>query len=121
MESGKQMLTAVQWMTFCGLTHISPDAAVTGVIELNQPESAIRLPQRYAFEKHTKLRSLLPLLDYARNTLGERGFSSFFEDKKIEEDYFLNLNAEINFNFTIDLAEALVGSVRVILFDSGDC
>ena len=108
VESGKQMLTATQWMIFCELTHISPDAALSGFIELDQPESAMRLPQRYAFEKHSKVRSLLPLLAYARQTLGERIFRSFLESSKLDEDFFLNLNAEINFNFTIDLAEVLL-------------
>jgi transcriptional regulator with XRE-family HTH domain len=108
VESGKQMLTATQWFTFCNLAGISPDSLSSGVIELDRPESAIRLPARYAFERHSKVRSLLPILHFARNSLGERGFDSFLEDKGIDEDFFLNLTAEINFNFTIDLAEALV-------------
>jgi len=108
VESGKQMLTATQWFTFCGLAGISPDSLTYGMIELDRPESAIRLPARYAFEKRSKVRSLLPMLDFARATLGERGFNSFLEDRKVDPEFFINLNAEINFNFTIDLAEALV-------------
>jgi transcriptional regulator with XRE-family HTH domain len=108
VESGKQMLTATQWFTFCSLAGISPDALTFGVIELDRPESAIRLPARYAFEKRSKVRSLLPMLEYARNSLGERGFNAFLEDHKLDTDFFVNLNAEINFNFTLDLAEALV-------------
>lgn len=108
VESGKQMLTATQWFTFCTLGGISPDSLSFGLIELDRPESAIRLPNRYAFEKRSKVRSLLPLLDFARATLGERGFNSFLEDRKIDPEFFLNLNAAINFNFTLDLAESLV-------------
>jgi transcriptional regulator with XRE-family HTH domain len=108
VESGKQMLTATQWFTFCGLAGISPDALTYGLIELDRPESAIRLPARYAFEKHSKVRSLLPMLDFGRATLGERGFNAFLEDRKVDPEFFINLNAEINFNFLIDLAEALV-------------
>lgn len=108
VESGKQMLTATQWFTFCGLAGISPDALTYGVIELDRPESAIRLPARYAFEKRTKVRALLPMLDFSRATLGERGFNSFLEDRKVDPEFFINLNAEINFNFMTDLAEALV-------------
>lgn len=108
VESGKQMLTATQWFTFCNLAGISPDSLTYGTIELDRPESAIRLPTRYAFEKRSKVRSLLPMLDFARATLGERGFNSFLEDRKIDPEFFVNLNAEINFNFTLDLAEALV-------------
>lgn len=108
VESGKQMLTATQWFTFCGLAGISPDSLTFGLIELDRPESAIRLPARYAFEKHSKVRSLLPMLDFARATLGERGFNSFLEDRKIDPEFFINLNAAINFNFTLDLAEALI-------------
>ena len=108
VESGKQMLTATQWFTFCSLAGISPDCLSYGLIELDRPESAIRLPARYAFEKRSKVRSLLPMLDFARATLGERGFNSFLEDRKIDPEFFINLNAEINFNFTLDLAEALI-------------
>jgi transcriptional regulator with XRE-family HTH domain len=108
VESGKQMLTATQWFTFCGLAGISPDALTYGMIELDRPESAIRLPARYAFEKRTKVRALLPMLDFGRATLGERGFNAFLEDRKVDPEFFINLNAEINFNFMIDLAEALV-------------
>jgi transcriptional regulator with XRE-family HTH domain len=108
VESGKQMLTATQWFTFCSLSGISPDSLTFGFIELDRPESAIRLPSRYAFEKRSKVRSLLPMLDFARATLGERGFNSFLEDRKIDPEFFINLNAAINFNFTLDLAEALV-------------
>ena len=107
VESGKQMLTATQWFTFCNLAGISPDALTFGLIELDRPESAIRLPTRYAFEKRSKVRSLLPMWT-SRATLGERGFNSFLEDRKIDPEFFINLNAEINFNFTLDLAEALV-------------
>lgn len=108
VESGKQMLTASQWFTFCNLAGISADALVFGTIEPNRPESAIRLPSRYAFEKRTKVRALLPMLDFARSTLGERGFASFLEDRKVDPEFFINLNAEINFNFSVDLAEALI-------------
>jgi transcriptional regulator with XRE-family HTH domain len=118
VESGKQMLTASQWFTFCNLAGISPDALTYGVIELDRPESAIRLPARYSFEKRSKIRSLLPMLDFAQSTLGERGFNSFLEDKGIDSDYFLNLNAEINFNFTLDLAEALVKKTGMISKDA---
>jgi hypothetical protein len=40
--------------------------------------------------------------------LGGRGFTSFLQDRKLDGDYFSNLNASINFNFTIDLAEVLI-------------
>jgi transcriptional regulator with XRE-family HTH domain len=113
VESGKQMLTAAQWFMFAGITGISPDAPTYGVIELNQPESAMRLPRRYAFEKHTKVRALLPMLQYARGSLGERGLNSFLSEVKVEPEFFVNLNASINFNFTIDLAETLVKKTKM--------
>lgn len=113
VESGKQMLTATQWFTFCNLTGISPNSLTLGQIELNQPESAIRLPTRYAFERRSKVRSLLPMLDFAKATLGERGFDSFLEDRKVDPEFFVNINAEINFNFTLDLAEAIVKKTKM--------
>lgn len=108
VESGKQMLTATQWFTFCKIAGISPDSLTYGLIELDRPESALRLPTRYAFEKRTKVRSLLPMLQFARASLGERGLSAFLDEQGIDPDFFLNLTAEINFNFVIDLSEALV-------------
>lgn len=113
VESGKQILTHAQWLVFCRYAGISPEATSLGTIEPEQPESAIRLPERYAFEKHSKVRSLLPILSYAKSTLGDGGFRSFLEANKLHADYFLNLNAEINFNFTIDLAEALIRKTRL--------
>jgi transcriptional regulator with XRE-family HTH domain len=108
VESGKQMLTAHQWFTFCNIAGISPDSLTFGFVELSGRESAIRLPSRYSFEKRSKVRSLLPMLDFAKTTLGERGFNVFLDDRKLDPDYFLNLDAEINFNFTLDLSESLV-------------
>ncbi|MGK5083215.1 helix-turn-helix transcriptional regulator [Bdellovibrionota bacterium FG-1] len=108
IESGKQFLTASQWFTFCQSSGISPDSLTHGLFEMEQKESAIRLPQRYAFEKGSKVRSLLPLLDFAKETLGERGLARFFSDIKLDPDFFINLSATINFNFTIDLCETIV-------------
>lgn len=108
IESGKQHLTASQWLTFCQRAEILPDCLTHGVFELAQKESAICLPPRYAFEKGSKVRSLLPLLDFAKETLGERGLARFFSDIKLDPDFFLNLSATINFNFTIDLCETII-------------
>src|SRR5687768_17309031 len=102
VESGRQALTAVQWFTFCDIAGIAADSAILGSFELSRPESAMRLPSRYSFESHSKVRSLLPLLSFAQNSMGERAFSSFLEEKRIHEDFFLNLNARINFNFTLE-------------------
>ncbi|MGK5084687.1 helix-turn-helix transcriptional regulator [Bdellovibrionota bacterium FG-1] len=108
VESGKQNLSAAQWFVFVGITGVSADAPKYGYIELAQPESAIPLPARYSFEKHTRVRSLLPLLHYARTHLGDRDFHSFLSERKLFFEYFINLNASINFNFTLDLAEVLL-------------
>lgn len=108
VESGKQMLTASQWIAFCHLAGISPESADLGYIELNRPESAVRLPLRYGFEKHSKVRSLIPMLDFAKATLGERGYAAFLESADLDEDFFINLNAAINFNFVLDLSETLI-------------
>jgi transcriptional regulator with XRE-family HTH domain len=113
VESGKQMLTAVQWFTFCEIAGMSPDALTYGFVELDRPESAIRLPVRYASKKHSKVRSLLPLLNFAKGSLGERGYDSFLSDNKVDPDFFVNLNASINFNFTLDLIEALLTKTKM--------
>jgi hypothetical protein len=108
VEVGKQMLTAVQWFTFCKQAGITPESAALGYFEMSRPESAMRLPSRYTFEKHSKVRSLIPMLRYAEATLGETGFNNFLKTAQVDPDFFLNLNASINFNFTLDLIGALI-------------
>ena len=120
VESGKQILTATQWFNFCKIAGISPDCLMYGTVELNHLESAMRLPPRFSFEKHTKVRALSPMLEYARIKLGERGFDAFLDECKIDPDFFLNLSAEINFNFVIDLTEVLVQKTGMDSKDAED-
>ena len=110
VESGKQVLTHPQWLAFCELTGVSPDATASGWFELKSLESApsaMKLPDRYAFEKHIRVRALLPLIDYAKSALGQRGWDTFLEGVRMNPDYFACLNASINFNFAVDVVEEL--------------
>lgn len=112
VESGKQMLTASQWFAFCELVGISLESPALGYFEFKQTESAVALPKRYAFEKRTRVRALLPMLEYAKNTLGESAVDSFLRRVKINPDFFVNLNAAINFNFTLDLVGEILAKGR---------
>lgn len=118
VESGKQLLTAAQWFKFCTFTGVSLNAVMDGLIEIRERDSAMRLPKKFNFEKHSRVRSLIPILQFSRDSLGERSLNSFLEAQKLSTDYFANLEARINFNFTIDLVEMLMRKTGITSKDA---
>jgi transcriptional regulator with XRE-family HTH domain len=108
VENGASMINIIQWLSFCQYTGISPGALSTNYIELGRFVSGISLPARYSYDRCETVRSILPLLEYGKKTLGPGGLSAFLREKEIDPDYFFDLNARINVNFITDLVETLV-------------
>ncbi len=103
VESGKQMLSAPQWFTFCAITGVQPDSVTRGYFSLPTALSAIRLPSRYNSERRTRVRGILPLLEHTKQALGDAAIDEILRKLKVDPDFVMNMNAQVNFNFILDL------------------
>lgn len=116
VESGSQKLTAEQWFLFCEMTQTPPDAAFLGYIDFLRPigsqgigaESEFDLPERYAFERGSSIRKILPLVEYAKKEWGKKKWTDYLQKVELKPDFFLYLDNEINLNFEMDLARELI-------------
>jgi transcriptional regulator with XRE-family HTH domain len=116
IETGSQNLTAPQWLEICQLTGISLESIRYGYIEHQQPldlqhgakVGSFRLPTRYAHNRGSKVRATLPLLRYFKEQLGEKKLDAYFEKVKVDPDYFMNLENQINVGFSIDMCRTLI-------------
>jgi transcriptional regulator with XRE-family HTH domain len=115
VEGCKQNLTAQQWFQFCHFVGISPESLSSGLIEISQhPEREfiqgrkLKLPERFAENALSKVRSVQPIIRGFIAKYGEKQFDSFVKKLKLDPDYFVDLNNQINFNFCIDISKYLV-------------
>lgn len=115
LESAILIPSAPMWFTFCELTDLPVESFKTGFIDRiegctprsGRYENGFKLPKRYANDRGTKVRMLLPWLNYFSSTMGERKLVSYLENQKLDPDFFVNLDSQINFNFTMDIAREL--------------
>ena len=115
IETGAQMLSAAQWAEFCGFTGISPDSIITGYVDLKKPailktddrEGTFKIPRRYSKVRGSKVRALIPFLNYFESLYGEEALSDYLRTQRIDPDFFICLDNQISLNFVIDMAEHL--------------
>lgn len=115
IESGRQVMTAPQWAEFCSFTGISPECIVTGYIEFVKPavleparqKIPFAMPAKYLDERGSKVRATLPLTKFFKSIYGADGFVKYCETNKIDPDFFVNLDNQINVDFSFDLVDFL--------------
>lgn len=113
IETGSQMLSAPQWAEFCRFTGISPDSIITGFVDLKRPttlkqddrDGTFRIPRRYAKNRGSKIRAMVPFLNYFEATFGEENLHKYLKAQKIDPDFFICLDNQISINFCLDMAE----------------
>ena len=116
LEHGSLIPSAPQWFDFCKFTQISTDSLVTGFIERNTPavieeglrKGTFKIPKRYAFHRGTKARALLPFFTFMEETMGERKMAEYFKQVKVDADFFIDLDNQINIEFALDIARHLI-------------
>jgi transcriptional regulator with XRE-family HTH domain len=116
MESARLIPSAPQWFSFCEITRISPDSLTLGYIERNQvatllddSEGGFKLPKTFNNSRGSKVRAVLPFVDYFRDALGEDKLAQYLESAKIDPDFFIDLDNQINLNFLLETLRTLIG------------
>jgi DNA-binding XRE family transcriptional regulator len=116
LERGTLIPSAPQWFEFCRMTEIAPASIKTGVIERMRPavlEDALRvgsfkLPRKYARRRGSKARALIPFFLFLEQAVGEKAYFDFFKDRKVDADFFIDLDNQIALEFLLDLARVLI-------------
>jgi len=121
IEAAKLMPSASQWIDFCSLAGISPSTALkTGYIDHGLPaklsragESNFRIPKKYREFRGSKARAVLPFLIFFEQNYGEEKLQDFLKSKKMDGDFFFNLDAQINIQFTKDIIEQILKDKKI--------
>lgn len=116
LENGILVPSAPQWFDFCRMTGISTESLLTGVIERNRPaalengsrEGTFKLPKKYATDRGSKVRAMLPFLTFLKTALGERKAREFIKSMKLDPDFFVDLDHQISLGFCLDVSRYLI-------------
>ncbi|HAR43381.1 MAG TPA: hypothetical protein DCS07_12250 [Bdellovibrionales bacterium] len=116
LETGQMVPDAILWFHFCDLVNIPYESLKTGFIDFmvpaklrdDQRENGFKLPKQYARSRGTKVRALLPLLDFARQKLGSTKYLRLLESYGLAPDFFVHLDNQIGIEFSLDLITVLI-------------
>jgi transcriptional regulator with XRE-family HTH domain len=126
MENGFLVPSAPQWFEFCEMTAISADSLTMGFIDRNTSatleqrnvEVPFKVPRAYLDNRGSKVRAMLPFLSYFRSVMGEEKLGEYFRHLKLDPDYFVELDNQINLNFCLDISRELINQG---FFKKDDC
>jgi transcriptional regulator with XRE-family HTH domain len=115
-ENGLLILSAPHWYDFCQITGITPESFLSGCIERNRfswlEEGSrvgdFKIPKKYASKRGSKVRAMLPFLRYLNACLGEKKEQEYFKTLKIDPDYFVDLDNQLNLEFLLDVSRFLI-------------
>lgn len=116
MEHGLLIPSAPQWFDFCEMTHIPAESLKTGFIDRLErvtlsdcrPDVGFKVPRIYGESCGSKVRALMPLVRYFRKAAGDDTFEAFCRAKKIDPDFFLDFDNQINLNVMLDMTRELM-------------
>ncbi len=116
IESGMLKPDVFQWYGICQQLKLSPTGWVRGVIDSGQAvtlksepkEGLYNIPGYYAYNRGESNRYYLPFFYIFKEALGEKSLYNFLETLKIDLDYFLDFDNQLNFNFFMSLVNALI-------------
>jgi transcriptional regulator with XRE-family HTH domain len=109
-ENAHLIPSAPQWFVFCEVMGISADSLTLGYLDhihpvtLNAAPSGFKLPKRYSEQRGSSVRATLPFVAHFVSHHGEAAFNSLLSAQKIDPDFFVDLNNQLNINFCLDLA-----------------
>lgn len=121
MENGILVPDMFQWYDFCNLTQIDELACKYGFIDdlgrlsikHEVREGGFVLPGKYAHHRGEGVRNVLPMLDFIRHKVGEEKYHEYLNHLDLDADFFVNYNAQLNFNFYLDLVGDLSSKFEV--------
>lgn len=115
-EHGILIPSAPIWFDFCKLTDISPDSLVTGFIEKSSPAllespqgtAGFKIHSRYTTDRGSKIRAMLPFLSFFESIYGSQGMKQFLASIRVDPDFIVDHDNQINLNFCMDIASRLI-------------
>lgn len=126
IESGLLVPSAPQWFDFCEMTGISPDSISSGGIErvssaslLTDTDSPFKIPKIYRENRGSKMRAMLPFIQYFRSLVGDEKVYQYFRSIKMDEDAFVDLDSQISLRFCLDFGRMLISQGLLKASDFG--
>jgi DNA-binding XRE family transcriptional regulator len=116
-ESGLLIPSTSQWFMFCKTVGIdSLESFTYGVVDNarptrldgSYPSSSFKIPKKYSHHSGSKVRSIRPFLHYFEDKLGLQHLENFMEARKVDPDYFVVYDNQLNIGFTLDAATHLI-------------
>ena len=116
LEHGTLIPSAPQWFEFCRTMGIAPESFIGGYIERNRAatlqhgdrEGTFKLPKKYCANRGSKVRAVLPFLNYLKNVLGEKKQRELIKSFKVDPDFFVDLDNQISLQFSLDIGRYLI-------------
>ncbi|MBC7693294.1 MAG: helix-turn-helix transcriptional regulator [Methylotenera sp.] len=118
-ESGLLIPSTSQWFMFCKVVGIdSLETFTYGVVDNARPArldgtypaSSFKIPKKYSHHAGSKVRAIRPFLQYFEERLGTEKMENYIEAQKIDQDYFVVYDNQLNIGFTLDMLTSLIGS-----------
>lgn len=111
IENAQLTVDAHTWFDACDILKIPPHSLRAGLIDIAEPGSVqsverlgkYRIPKKYGAHAGSTVRSALPFLQFFEKCEGGAGLREYLESKKLDPDYFVQLNNPINLRFIVDL------------------
>jgi DNA-binding XRE family transcriptional regulator len=117
IESGLLMPSLSEWFVFCQLTAIpAEESFMSGYIDHGLPiqtegvyeNSSFKVPVKYRHHSSSKVRSLQPFVKYFESCLGIEKWEKHLELTKMDPDFFVVLDNQVNIGFLLDLVSTLI-------------
>lgn len=102
IETGQQNLSVLEWYEFCNFSKISLNCLNFGYVE-GLLQSDIRVPKRYRSDQNTKVRGILPILDFFEKKQGTGSLNLFLKERAIDPDLILNLDANVSTTLIVEI------------------
>jgi transcriptional regulator with XRE-family HTH domain len=121
IESGQLSVDARTWFDICDLVKIPYESLRTGTIDLAGSDivrdvsrvGKFRVPERYGKYAGSTVRTTLPFLRFFAKHAGRTVTEDYIRHRKLEPDYFVQLNNPLNVRFIGDLIE-MMGERRIL-------
>lgn len=116
VESGKATLSHAEFFRICEVLSLNPeDAFYSGYIDTClpveskslYPESRFKVPKKYLHHQGSKVRTIRTHLRYFAHRMGEAKLHEYFQHVKIDPDFFVVYDNQLNIRFSMDLLTCL--------------
>jgi hypothetical protein len=80
----------------------------SAVVESGDLNVGFKIPKAYRPYRGSKMRAMLPFLQYFNTVAGEEKVDEYFRSIKMDKDAFLDLDGQINLKFCLDLSRTMI-------------